>query len=382
MPVSSSEIPTPLPSRCDGDVTAAGAGRARGAAVAEGTAVACRRGMTARSLCALLLVAAPPALACTPPCEDATLAPPDHATIPASAPALALDATTFGYPIDALRVETVDGQPVAVTVTAQPSGQEWLITPAQPFAAGDYRAIAPRPSCLGQPPDGGPATLAHPFTVGAGAPLPTQMGAASAMWSRLAMVQVSNSNGSCVSTIPAAVSDVAITFADEMKPWLPLARLTLAVDGMPWAQTAYGDVAADGAMRGHAGETRTITSVFGACLLPPMGVDGGLVIGPHHADLIVEIAGAQANPQPIGFDFTLSCSNFAGDDPFGFEGDLYAQGSGDMGAGDGHVQIGQVGCGCAVGARPPRAPIALALALLALGALVRVARRRAATARR
>ncbi len=158
---------------------------------------------------------------------------------------------------------------------------------------------------------------------GGSAPLPQAAGTLSVGEVSAGEEEVTRDNGSCSNNVEMAFAKLGFAPSEELKPFLPLTRFELKVDGKTWATTGpwpapgYGVVSPDGTIEDSHGvyyETGDrIDRVFAACE-PRSGSTSlqGTTPGKHRATLVAYLAGGtwfESNT----VDFELSCPS----SPFG-----------------------------------------------------------------
>ena len=351
--------------------------------------------------------AARPAQACSPPqCVPPLVAPAAGKSLPGNLP---------GFPVIHERGEGVDGSaPLTVVELIDPAGAvvptdermlpDWvgLVAPLAPLIPGTYK-LRWRETCsfenatqTGVPI---PARMAErEVIVTAAQPLPTSIGTLS-LETRRETYRV-NANASCTADVSASVVRLTLQPSAELAPYLPVAKLSVVINGQRWASSLYGAVSVIPPSIYFA--ARTPLEIFAVCSAPSGGqsIDRGLAEGTHQAELRVEIPGAASAPAPVPFTFQLSCAGPAdggptppphdGGAPTDVAGDQAAPTDGNTPAPDSsppadgaaaerpRTDAGQQppddsGCGCDLGGRSSGGP---GDALLALGALLAVLCRR------
>ncbi|HEY0713553.1 MAG TPA: hypothetical protein VGF45_12820, partial [Polyangia bacterium] len=181
------------------------------------------------------------ARACSiPTCGGSAAAPGDRQYVPLGAPAFAYrpgDAAMQGTSVPDVRLYTAEGQPVEITLSPDPASERYLLVrPKVALESGHYRLVD-FGHCLHNSPGPSPAWPAfnHGFWVTNPSALPTSIGEVKVAASQHMSVEIYDS-ARCSDVAPdAAVALISIDLTDSARAYLPLARLTLHVDGTLWA---------------------------------------------------------------------------------------------------------------------------------------------------
>ena len=221
----------------------------------------------------------------------------------------------------------------------------WIIQPVASFEEGSTYRLQFGSTCERPypPEDGGiDQTFESLISIGPPAPLPSSVGELRLMERREEFLGGFNSCGG-----PAGANVFArlgVVPSEELLPWLPVTRFVLRVDGAEWARLSYGLILPDGGVAPDSSQFlgHSITRVHAQCPnqdagfpLVGGGVDPGVRVGRHVAQLEAFIAGSDASIEPATLDFELLCET-------GFSpGD----GPGPLQPIDDDV-VAPVGCGC------------------------------------
>jgi hypothetical protein len=273
--------------------------------------------------------------ACSAAPPRAWFAPANRATIPNNAPALVWSGRDPAGP--ALP---------AFDLAVEAEGELWLYRPNKPFVPGVAYTVTFA--------DGSPNST---FTAGPSSPLPATVGTLSVASVKRQKLVVKTSSGSCTNEIDAAVANVTFEPSAELRPWLPVARVTALVDGVVFVAPAYGTVLTPPPAPSTFSETRSLDKIFTSCGATNALDDRGVAEGHHTLTITAHVAGASTDPKPVSIEFDLSC-----------DGQPATSSSAD--ASDTSV----AGCACelAQAQLANHAPLGLAAAIVAVG----VARRR------
>ncbi len=253
------------------------------------------------------------AAACSPPpCVPGHAAPAEGATVPGNVPAVPVLLSESFSPSPGSReapATLLDGQGRPVPTTWVPPGagsREALLKPDAPLAPGSYRIVR-APVCkltgAGLPaPAGG--EVAQSFTATSPSPLPTTAGAVKVGAAVQKRYNVSAS-GSCAEEVPAAVVALTLEPSAALVPFLPVARITVNVNGERWAATLPGG--AHGPIpRSMYFASRAATELFRVCETKPNVSDRGIPLERVTGEVVVDLPGQGALP-PIPFSATLPC---------------------------------------------------------------------------
>jgi MYXO-CTERM domain-containing protein len=249
------------------------------------------------------------ARACSPPaCDPIVVAPAEGASVPANFPGFPVLDETRRAPPDAGLAETAltlhgpDGQIIPLERRPLGAGSA-LYVPQKTLLPGPHQ-LAFVSNCNqsvgGQPP---PPEVVRNVNVVAAAPLPTLAGQVTTSASFVPTYTVAVGNGSCFAAMPVSLVRVALTPSADLAPYLPLARLTVTVDGFPWATSVFGGGTRH-APNPYLMPEHEALEIFATCR------DGRLSAseeGEHRGELTVELPGAAALPA-VPFSFRFDCS--------------------------------------------------------------------------
>jgi hypothetical protein len=235
---------------------------------------------------------------------------PSAAIIPQNAPALVYfqwlgGRNVAGDPASQVHLFDGDGRALAVEVRddealwvgVRGSFRHSLIHPAEALATGRYD-IVHRSGCPSA------MEMRTSFEVGPPAALPDAVGTVRLGTRSKGRIQYPYPD-SC--SIAGEGESVEIVFepAPSLRPWLPLTRFTLVVDGKPWSSSAYGsDRAPQPSM---PADGVPIFRPFSFCPQQPYCClqPGSILPGQHQAELRAHIAGAASDPPPITFEISF-----------------------------------------------------------------------------
>ncbi|HVE84110.1 MAG TPA: hypothetical protein VND93_14735 [Myxococcales bacterium] len=262
------------------------------------------------------------AAACSPSCAASftSVAPPTGASVPLNAPAFAVQwepsspGASGPGPLEDGGVELVrsDGGVIRVKVEGDPrqgwylvrplnggtqdGGGSWVGTP------GERWTLRVRDVC-----SAAPAWTESTFSTGATVTVPWSGGSLQVMEAGTAgLVMSATGCGTCTKPIRAGYARFKLFPSYEVSQFAGVTRLTLLVDGVPWASQPYGRLSPDGGVLRLTGE-RSVLEVFSRCDSDPDG-DPGIAPGFHDAALVVHVAGAAVDPPQIQDTFFLSCN--------------------------------------------------------------------------
>jgi MYXO-CTERM domain-containing protein len=234
---------------------------------------------------------------------------PSSGTIPANAPAIAFyDFHRATQARDLVSLMDASERVLAIDLIPDPANpRHWLIRPLDPLETGYYQ-IRHRSSCA-------PIAALAAFQVGEARALPSTAGTVRLETTRRMRVDFGTTDG-CQVAGDAAVLPIVFEPSETMRGWLPLAHFSLSIDGRPWASSGYGSDRSPTPSPFHAGSGLSVFQPYSFCDgvgndgqpgTTVTGRSGGLQPGSHRAELTMHIAGAQADPPPIGFEFSLAC---------------------------------------------------------------------------
>jgi hypothetical protein len=215
-------------------------------------------------------------------CEIAPV-PADGARIPGNTPALMVTSLTTAVSlIDAL------GNSVPIEVEGPMLGYR-LVRPATPLTAGMFTLTGQRPDCGGSDAVSRfEVTPAAPTLRSAGVVVPGEP-------ERRTVTRFDTFR--CIDiTLPAMVRKLDIRLTAEVEAFLPVAQLSLFIDGKLWRATMPGG--------GH----HPVSEIWTDCGGTPEATTDGLSPGRHTGELRVLIPGATEQPAPATFEFHLDCA--------------------------------------------------------------------------
>lgn len=253
-------------------------------------------------------------------CDPVELGPPAAAALPANVPSFYVRPDRI-YHADAGTIEPEAGVhllngagqslPFDLSPDVQTGG--FWVKPKSALSPGQY-TLGVSSRCDRQPgyPETGSIKNAIwkdiPITVTAPATLPTVAGTLAAKETRLANDYVTGPR--CHSTDrPSAIVAFAFEPSAALKPFLPVARLTLKVDGREWATSRVGTTDVPRTIYQSDRSSLEVHTLCRANTGSEFHVrDEGLTAGNHTAELTVTLAGGVQLP-PLSVPFSINCSN-------------------------------------------------------------------------
>lgn len=273
--------------------------------------------------------------ACSPVrCEPGAVAPADGTSIPSNAPSLIFvrpyDNAQGGASDGGFTLATAAGAEVAFTTTTIDQ-RALLVTPSALEADAGY-VLSYTETCMNYD-TSAPQQVDVAFSTTPPSPFPTSAGALHVSVARDPKLFVGTASGSCVSEVDASVATLAITPSEALRPFLPITRWGVEVDGVRWSASRWGGLTASGGLQGLEGASiQGANSVHGVCSSQDQYAHQGVSIGAHQVKVIAEIAGVGTLPA-LEADFTLDCSLHPhGDDGIEVEGPSFPWGCGASGA--------------------------------------------------
>lgn len=239
------------------------------------------------------------ARACDPPeCDYGALAPRDMTSVPANQPTLVIKAAAPGVgapPTEPRPGENVQlergGAPVPFSVQRVGSGPYWMITP-EPLMTGSTYSLSYSFVCGAES-----TTLTSKFSVGPAAAPPASAGGLKTVRSGVEEPV----DGTCEKPARRAVFDFQLAPSAELLPYLGVSRVIARVDGKPWGELGYGELAPD----------RLPTLRVKAPCNPGDAAGSTLALGKHMLEVSVEIAGGPTLTIPAQ-EVALSCDGAGG----------------------------------------------------------------------
>jgi hypothetical protein len=293
---------------------------------------------------ALVLAATRPAGACLPADCSESPSPIDNTVLPAGTMALPGSATGL-----------VDAAGNAVPFTQADDERTYFFVRLDgPLPEGDYQLRLPD-----QCDKSGKSEVSHPFRVGPAAPAPSLIGTLRAERQETPEYKTNND---CDSSHPQLVS-AALAFepSAELRPYLPLTRLWITVDGALWSSTSFG---------AEARSLRTVSAACGATPETRAGYSASqasdfVAPGHHEIQLHAKIAGADQELPPLTLAVDLTCPPPAAADAAEVDNATSSDSS-----------------GCSLAGIPSSSPAAVAIGALLGGLLYRRRRITPGTSRR
>lgn len=227
------------------------------------------------------------------------------ASVPANAPALAVDATDALAPgLDVadggFELLTANRQPIPASVKRSGDRSVVVVRPLQPLLAGQPLLLRFPKEC------GGGSLTDVAFTTSGAQPLPSTLGSFGVKARGHGTVSIPG-GPSCAMAMSGAYAQFAFTPAAELVPFLPVTSWSLVVDGKVWAREPVGSIGASGlvATMPYYRARNRVLEVNVPCSPEAVGVGVGL--GQHTAELQATIAGV-TQPLTASTTFTLACS--------------------------------------------------------------------------
>lgn len=251
--------------------------------------------------------------------------PAETQPIPANAPAIVLAADGAQTVGPDAGFELLDATGSVVPATLEPFESMMLLRPSVELSTDATYTARFEDTC--QP--GATGTHESEVKTGPRSQLPTEIGTLVVTGSGEATQDYFDSCGGPSGKYSWTTLDVAPS--EQIRPWLPLTRWTLEVNGRVWARTGFGEVGPNG--RGTFKTTpaggRDFAIVHAVCS-DFVGGDRGELPGLQNARLFATIAGSDASFPPAELQFEVVCEGYYPND------------------GSGPLQGGG-GCGCTAG---------------------------------
>jgi hypothetical protein len=224
--------------------------------------------------------------------------------VPANAPGFPFRPTaSYGVPVaadagspTAMALLGVNGEEISIRLVPSLNGN-FFVVPDAPLKPGQY-SFSFFSDCALR------SRTALPFRAIEPVPFPENAGTLNITYEKRS-VSVPTSAGNCYDQHEAATAKLAVTPSDALKPWLPLSRWIVHVDGERWTENANASTSFPPPASGNL-------VVYAGCTTTDAGGFVGLRQGKHRVSITAEISNGPST-QPLERDIDLQCDSDSDD---------------------------------------------------------------------